>query len=82
MASLVSERLGLEGETPSVKTQAERLRVTRARVYQLLDDCAGVLHVRWPEGRWLLAPLATRPGEIDPEAMGLLHALRALFYPE
>ncbi|QDT70410.1 hypothetical protein MalM25_33580 [Planctomycetes bacterium MalM25] len=81
VASLVSQRLGLEGETPSVKAQAERMQVTRARVYQLLEDCAGVLNVRWPEGRWLLEPLAARPGETDPEAMGLIHALRSLFYP-
>lgn len=82
VASLVSQRLGLEGEAPSVKKQAEILRVTRARVYQLLEDCAGVLNVRWPEGRWLLAPLAARPGDTDPEAMGLIHALHSLFYPE
>lgn len=82
VASLVSERLGLEGVSPSVKSQAEKLQVTRARVYQLLEDCAGVLNVRWPEGRWLLAPLSARPGDTDPEAMGLIHALRSMFYPE
>ncbi len=82
VASLVSERLGLEGDAPSVKMQAERMQVTRARVYQLLEDCAGVLNVRWPEGRWLLAPLSARPGDTDPDAMGLIHALRCLFYPD
>lgn len=82
VAELVSERLGLGGLAPTVKAQADRLSVTRARVYQLLDDCARVLAVRWPEGRWLLAPLAAHPAETDPETMGLIHAVRALFYPD
>lgn len=82
VTQLVAERLGIDGPAPTVKTQAERLSVTRARVYQLLDDCARVLAVRWPEGKWLLAPLAENPAETDPNAMGLIHALRSLFYPE
>ncbi|TWT96849.1 hypothetical protein Pla108_26240 [Botrimarina colliarenosi] len=82
VTGLASERLGFDGATPTVKTQAEQLGVTRARVYQLLEDCGRVLAVRWPEGRWLLAPLADRPAKTDPEAMGLIHAIRVLFYPE
>ena len=27
------------------------MRVTRARIYQLLEDCARVMSVRWPEGK-------------------------------
>lgn len=82
VAELIRERLGFDGPAPTVKTQAERLSVTRARVYQLLDECARVLQVRWPEGEWLLAPLASDPVETDAEAMGLIHAIRSLFYPE
>ncbi|MEO0529001.1 MAG: hypothetical protein AAF266_00340 [Planctomycetota bacterium] len=82
VAELVTERLGIDGPAPTVKAQADRLSVTRARVYQLLDDCARVLAVRWPEGRWLLAPLAARPADTDPEAMGLIHAIQTLFYPD
>ena len=31
--------------------------VTRARVYQLLEDCARVMDVRWPDGKTQLARL-------------------------
>ena len=47
---LVAERLGFRGEPRSVREQARQLGVTRARVYQLLDDCGKVLAVRWPAG--------------------------------
>ncbi len=81
VAELASARLCLDENAPSVKQQAETLGVTRARVYQLLEDCAKVMDVRWPEGRWLLAPLTTRFGTSRPEAIGLLHGLCDLFYP-
>ncbi|MEX2091842.1 MAG: hypothetical protein WD971_04150 [Pirellulales bacterium] len=81
VAELAAARLCLDENAPSVKQQAETLGVTRARVYQLLEDCAKVMDVRWPEGRWLLAPLTTRFGTSRPEAIGLLHGLCDLFYP-
>ena len=81
VAGLAGARLRLDENAPSVKQQAETIGVTRARVYQLLEDCAKVMEVRWPEGRWLLAPLATRFGSSDPETIGLVHGLMDLFYP-
>lgn len=81
VADLAAVRLSLDENAPSVKQQAESLGVTRARVYQLLEDCAKVMDVRWPEGRWLLAPLTTRFGASRPEAIGLLHGICDLFYP-
>lgn len=81
VASLAASRLCLDVNSPSVKQQAETIGVTRARVYQLLEDCAKVMDVRWPEGRWLLAPLATRFGSSDPETIGLVHGIVDLFYP-
>lgn len=81
VAGLASTRLCLDENAPSVKQQAERIGVTRARVYQLLEDCAKVMDVRWPEGRWLFAPLATRFGASDPETIGLVHGIIDLFYP-
>ena len=81
VAELAAVRLCLDENAPSVKQQAETLGVTRARVYQLLEDCAKVMDVRWPEGRWLLAPLTTRFGTSRPEAIGLLHGICDLFYP-
>jgi hypothetical protein len=81
VAGLAAARLCLDENAPSVKQQAETIGVTRARVYQLLEDCGKVMEVRWPEGRWLLAPLATRFGTSDPETIGLLHGIIDLFYP-
>jgi hypothetical protein len=81
VANLAAARLCLDDDSPSVKQQAETIGVTRARVYQLLEDCGKVMEVRWPEGRWLLAPLATRFGSSHPETIGLLHGLCDLFYP-
>ncbi len=34
--------------------------VTRARVYQLLEDCAKVMDVRWPAGEYLLAAVSAK----------------------
>jgi hypothetical protein len=81
VAGLAAARLCLDENSPSVKQQAETIGVTRARVYQLLEDCGKVMEVRWPEGRWFFAPLATRFGSSDPETIGLLHGIIDLFYP-
>jgi hypothetical protein len=81
VAGLANSRLCLDENAPSVKQQAETIGVTRARVYQLLEDCGKVMDVRWPEGRWLLAPLATRFGTSHPETIGLVHGIIDLFYP-
>jgi hypothetical protein len=82
VAELAAGRVQLDKRAPSVKQQAERIGVTRARVYQLLEDCGRVMEVRWPEGRWLLAPLDEKLRGASPEAMGLFHAIRDLFFPD
>jgi len=82
IAGLAAGRLCLDNNAPTVKQQAQVLGVTRARVYQLLEDCAKVMDVRWPEGRWLLAPLASKFGGASVETIGLLHGIRDLFYPD
>ncbi len=44
------------------------------------------MQVRWPEGRWLMLPLASYHGsrllECDPELLGIVHATSNLFFPE
>ncbi|MCO6045719.1 hypothetical protein NG895_17615 [Aeoliella sp. ICT_H6.2] len=82
VALLARERLGLEGATVSVKQQAEHLGVTRARVYQLFEDCGKVMEVRWPEGRWLLMPLEAKCQSATPATRRLLASARDLFYPQ
>lgn len=81
VASLAASRLSLDPRAPTVKQQADRMNVTRARVYQLLEDCGKVMEVRWPEGRWLINPLATKFGGSPPDTIGLLHGIVDLFYP-
>ena len=81
VAKLVSSRLSLDTAAPTVRQQAKRLDVTRARIYQLLEDCAKVMEVRWPEGNWLLAALATKLESPNTDAVGLVHATCDLFFP-
>jgi hypothetical protein len=81
IADLATSRVSLDPHAPNVKQQADELGVTRARVYQLLEECAKVMEVRWPEGRWLLAPLAGKFGDSSPQTMGLIHGIIDLFFP-
>ncbi len=82
VAQLASERLELEGPAPPVRIQSTRLGVTRARVYQLLEDCGRVMEVRWPQGRWLLAPLHAKARSLGtPASADLLQGILDLFYP-
>jgi hypothetical protein len=81
VAGLATARLSLDDDAPTVKQQADTMGVTRARVYQLLEDCAKVMEMRWPEGRWLLAPLSTRFGTSDPDTIGLVHGIIDQFFP-
>jgi hypothetical protein len=54
---LVAGRLGLEARPESVREQAERLSVTRARIYQHYEAGARVIALRWPEGKWQMGAL-------------------------
>ncbi len=81
---LVEERLGLNTEARSVREQARHLGVTRARVYQLLDDCGKVMSVRWPEGKSLLARLTSHysPLEQRQGQLRLFFGLCEICFPE
>jgi hypothetical protein len=75
---LTRQRLGVDVPQKSVREQASDLGVTRARVYQMLEDCAKVEAVRWPEGRhWMLK---LKP-HLDREASILLRLTMQLFFP-
>lgn len=80
---LAAGRLGLDGSPQSVRQQARRMGVTRARIYQLLDDCSKVFDVRWPEGKMQLDALAHKfaTEQASPEKLQLFNAVRELFYP-
>jgi hypothetical protein len=80
---LAEGRLGI-GESPqSVRLQSRNLGVTRARVYQLLDECGVIMAVRWPEGRAKLRQLQDwMDNRADPDANRLARSVRELFFPD
>ena len=81
---LCIERLGINGEPKSVRDQSRLLGVTRARIYQLLDDCTKVMQVRWPEGKSqfdLLTTVLSQRTE-DSQSLSLFYGVRELCYPE
>jgi hypothetical protein len=75
---LCSERLGAHGIKRSVRDQAMALGLTRARVYQMLEDCGRIMEVRWPEGRRWLLELAPK---VAPSAKKSFQTLFGLLYP-
>lgn len=79
---LAAERLATDGSRRSVRLQAREMGVTRARVYQLLEECGKVMAVRWPEGEYLLASLTEKFAMRDDDAAELYRAALDLFYPK
>ncbi|MDZ7620289.1 MAG: hypothetical protein U1E05_25080 [Patescibacteria group bacterium] len=51
IAALAENRLGISGPITSVRQAARAMGLTRARVYQLLNEINDVMVVRWPMGR-------------------------------
>ncbi len=51
IASLAENRLGISGPITSVRQAARTMGLTRARVYQLLNEINDIMTVRWPAGR-------------------------------
>jgi hypothetical protein len=84
VSRLAEGRLGTNGEPQTVRQQSRRLGVTRARVYQLLEDCAKVMTVRWPEGHGRLLALHNRleTSRKSAEAASLVCAAIELFFPD
>lgn len=83
VGELVAARLGIDGALGSVREQSHRLGVTRARVYQMFDECAEVMHVRWPEGRLHLRQFAeTVASQYFGFGCDLVGSLQSLLFPE
>ena len=80
---LAAQRLAIDGSGQSVRGAARRLGVTRARVYQLLEDCGRIMQVRWPDGRDELGKLSEHIHAVaaDSDADRLCQLARDLFYP-
>jgi hypothetical protein len=86
IASLAENRLGLTGPITSVRQAARGMGLTRARVYQLLNEINDIMAVRWPHGRHqmyeLREKLMSESKEMDspPDLQQFLAAVE-LFYP-
>jgi hypothetical protein len=83
VAELTRGRLGIGTDAESVRNQSKSLGVTRARVYQMLEECHNVMLIRWPNGRRHLDEFAQWLDEhyASAEAANLLASLRELLYP-
>ena len=83
VCKLARGRLGVGIKAESVRNQSKSLGVTRARVYQLLEECNHVMTVRWPEGRRLLDDFAFWLDEnyAAADCANLLASLREMLYP-
>lgn len=51
IVQLAEIRLGISGPLTSIRQTAKRMGLTRARIYQLLNEINDILAVRWPLGR-------------------------------
>ncbi len=76
---LVEIQLGEETAGKSVRFRSRQLGLTRARMYQLVEDCGKVFVVRWPDASTQLdrlsAQFTKRPNE---ECATLIEAIREL----
>jgi hypothetical protein len=83
--AVAKARLGIGTNGSSVRKQAQEMGVTRARIYQLLDDCGRVMDVRWPEGRKLLDETALKMqarGNPKNISLALFFATKQLCFPD
>ena len=86
IATLAENRLGIGGPITSVRQAARTMGLTRARVYQLLNEINDIMMVRWPTGRHQVHELRER---FQAEATELaqspdlrqFYAAVELFYP-
>jgi len=86
IALLADARLGIGGPITSVRQAARSMGLTRARVYQLLNEINDIMMVRWPTGRHQVYELREKydsEAAQMPEAPDLrqFHAAVELFYP-
>ena len=86
IAALAENRLGIHGPISSVRQAARTMGLTRARVYQLLNEINDILAVRWPTGRHqayeLRDKFQTEAAELDsPPDLRQFNAAVELFYP-
>jgi hypothetical protein len=84
--SMAETRLGVNGPLTSVRQVARTMGLTRARVYQLLNEINDIMMVRWPTGRHQVHELREKYAAETADADGApdlrqFHAAVELFYP-
>ncbi len=86
IASLAENRLGISAPITSVRQAARAMGLTRARVYQLLNEINDIMAVRWPNGRHQMYELRekleseAKAMEAPPDFQQFFAAIE-LFYP-
>jgi len=86
IASLAENRLGISAPITSVRQAARSMGLTRARVYQLLNEINDIMAVRWPNGRHQMYELReklvseSKTMEAPPDLQQFFAAIE-LFYP-
>jgi hypothetical protein len=80
---LIESRLGMHGAAQSVKAQSKKMKVTRARIYQLLEQCQLAMTLRWPHGRFLLQLLASKVEATHPapDGLAMLRTVADMLFP-
>jgi hypothetical protein len=87
IVKLAEYRLGIDGPMTSVRQAARTMGLTRARVYQLLNEVNDIISVRWPMGRHQVYELRGRfraeaDGTEDAVDLNQFYAAVELFYPK
>jgi len=83
---MAETRLGVSGPLTSVRQVARTMGLTRARVYQLLNEINDIMMVRWPTGRHQVHELREKYAAETADSDGApdlrqFHAAVELFYP-
>jgi hypothetical protein len=86
IAQLAQYRLGVDCTITSIRQVARGMNLTRARVYQLLNEIIDIVNVRWPRGRRQCHALREKlQGETastgNPPDLTQFMAAMELFYP-
>ena len=84
--AMAETRLGVNGPLTSVRQVVRTMGLTRARVYQLLNEINDIMMVRWPMGRHQVHELREKYAAETADSDGTpdlrqFHAAVELFYP-
>jgi hypothetical protein len=84
LRELLEQRLGWSGNETSIRSLASNMDLTRARVYQLLEEIHTMMQVRWSAGRRTCLQLDRRLARHRDGSAELAYLRRVteLFFPD